>query len=130
MISVSTLIGRCNVDDCVQVLVNFHRRFFDHPGYILNQQKLKHAYTNLVNTIAKSDANYDIDKTIQVMDSKNTLEVTINGQTLREYTKSPSYKLEDFKSYKINYPKTIKSDEILAELLYEITYYNLPQISG
>jgi len=128
MISVKTLISGSSVSRTIGSLVSLHRIHYNHPGLILNKQKLEQAYTRLINEIMTPIPDYNLNIVIDIQnDNKNsTLVLKVGNTLLRDWFKNNEYDLNIVQVLKLNYPKDITKDQILAEMLFELTYYRLP----
>lgn len=128
MISVKTLITGSNVSSTIRSLVSIHRAHYNHPGLILNKEKLEQAYTHLIKEIITPPPDYNSNITIDIQnDNKNlTLILKVGNTLLRDWLKINDYDLSKIQTLKLNYPRDVTKDQILAEILFELTYYRLP----
>lgn len=131
MISVKTLIDNCDVNSVVDALVTINSERYNHPGYILDRKKLSTAYNNLCHEIANTSPDYNTNITINVTEdkTKNILKLHVGELLFRDWFAQQDYNINNILVYNITAPKYITKEQLLAELLFEITYYKLPQTS-
>lgn len=128
MTSVKTLIAGSDVPATVRSLVSIHRKYYNHPGLVLNKRKLENAYTGLVKGIITNHPDYNMNKTIDIYtdDTTSTLKLKIDGKLFRDWFKTNKYDLSKVQTLKLKYPKHMNKNQILAEILFELSYYKLP----
>lgn len=129
MISIKTLL-ECNHQQAIQALVKLYSEHYSHPGYILNREKLTNAFEQLCNKLQQSIPNYNLNVTIDIVldQSTGTYTLSVDNMLFRDWYRQENYP-GNILTYQISAPKELNKEQLLAELLFEITYYKLPQIS-
>lgn len=129
MINIKRVIKNSDVSECLDTLVELHSKHYYTPGCILNRKLIRDKYTEYIDNIIESVLDYNNQSTVRMfLDNRNGIYNTeINGTTLREWVKTATSK--QVSSLNIDYPHDMHSNQVLLELLYELTYYSLDKTS-
>lgn len=132
MISVKRLIDSCDITQCIDDLVDLHRVHYKEPGYLLDGPAMKSRYTEFVeNILRKYNSGMVITSSEEIIcqyDSEKKLySLTIGDGYLRDWVSKTNF--EQLAMLTVDYPDSLTKEQILLELIYELTYYEFIEIS-
>jgi len=118
------IVRTADLDECLDTMVFFHRKYYNEPGYISNSSLIRERYKNLLDKIV-SPGIYNRFKTgiiSIVKDSpRNIFNIKYNNIDL----KKSSISIEELSQAEIDCPDNITNEQIIMEVLFDYSFYNL-----
>ena len=132
MISAKRLIASCDIEKCIAELVELHRCHYHEPGYILDSNGLYEKYIHFIEDII---CKYNTGMLITESETVNCVynaehkiyRLTISKELLRDWAQTSS--IFKIASLQFDYPKSLSKEQLLLEVIFELTYYKFIEIS-
>jgi hypothetical protein len=111
-----------NPDECIDTLVTLHRRHYYEPGYVLDGEKIYASYQQVYTAILECPPGTSKGEIqMKLNHDTNTYSVTYNSKPLHEYNLTRDH----LPNTRVTYPKDMTTNQVMVEILYEITYKNM-----
>lgn len=121
---VSDVFAKANLEECLDTMVYYHRRYYSQPGYISNGKIIRERYSKIFNNIVthKPGIQNTFDNlTITKNYKHNVYDIMYNDNVFRDI----DITIEALASARINTPKDITYEQIVVEILFDYSYYKL-----
>ena len=115
---------KANLEECLDTMVYYHRRYYNQPGYILNKKIIREKYSKIFNNIVTHkpiSQNTTGNLTISKNYKHNIYDIMYNGNIFRDI----DITIEALSGARINSPKDITYEQIVVEILFDYSYHKL-----
>ena len=108
--------------ECVQPLIELHRKYYYEPGHIFKSSTVRDRYNTLYNSITESCTTAS-DNNIQFQyDKKQRVYNILYNNKLMKDCELP---IDMLASARVHKPELLDKNQAAMEILYEYTYYTL-----
>lgn len=132
MISFKRLVESCDTGKCINDLIELHRVHYYEPGYLLDKDLLRDKYRTFIKEVLSLYNSGMVIETVNKVEflydkQQSVYNLTIDKTLLRDWINTNN--ISAVASMNIQAPDTLSKEQVLLELIYELTYYEFVELS-